>query len=170
MESWCSVQGRFQLLRGNKTRLSGQIQCIQLAWLLYNSSVSPVLTGQCWHVELCLSGFLTQRTRQNIVLPGKPGYVLMRSFLVQCPHLSQRSLECKSALTLRQPLKYSWYLHFTSTQAAFGDDKMHTTTCNWLLTKRHPQRLTRASAMWWRSVQCAGRGYSTNSSHMAHVW
>lgn len=52
---------------------------------------------------------------------------------LQCPHLSQRSLRCKSALTFLRPLYYAWCWQWDWTSRAlerlYGDDKMYTTTC-----------------------------------------
>lgn len=63
----------------------------------------------------------------------------------KCPHLSQRSLWCKSALALLHPLKYGWCSRWDCIWRAlkwlYGDDKTHTTACVWLLMRR-PERAT----------------------------
>lgn len=126
----------FQLLRGNKTPLSGQIRCV-IACMTAGRKVQATLalysrdSIDMWNCVYLASSHTEQDKIWSFLASQVVKSLLEVS--LQCPHLSQRSLGCKSALTLLQPLKYGWCLQWDCISQAlkrlYGDDKMHTKTC-----------------------------------------
>lgn len=146
MESWCcphphpckgvsNYWGVIRLLCRDKSSAYSLHDC----WALSTTAMLALYLrdgGDMWNcVYLASSHTEEDKIRVRVTWSFLANQVVKSLWEVslQCPHLSQRSLGCKSAMTLLQPLKYTWCLQWDCISWAlkrlYGDDKMHTTTC-----------------------------------------